>query len=121
MFLNFIQHLLSLDIGWFAALIMNNLLWLFIFYAVMHIFLGGKNVLYGFVVFCLALWAWQDFQNASGVIIFGASFLSIWYITKLALLAIVETVPALSKKLIYINELHGLLLVFLFSLFVGGA
>lgn len=120
MLFNFIQHLLSVDVGWFMALIMNNLLWLFIFYAVMYVFMGGKKVLYGFVVFCLTLWVWQDFQNASGVAIFGAAFLSLWYITKLALLAVVESVPALSKKLIYINELHGLTLVLLFSLLAGG-
>ncbi len=120
MFFSFIQHLLALDIGWFIALIMNNLLWLFIFYAVMHIFMDGKKAVYGFVVFCLTLWAWQDFENVSNVIIFGASFLSIWYVTKLALLTFVESVPALSKKLIYINELHGLLLVVLFSIFMSG-
>ena len=120
MLLNFLSHLLAFDIAWIVALILNNLFFLFAFTAIMYYFMEGKRVLLGFFVITFVMWIWGDMENAAGLVIFATGFLSLYYITKVAVLAAAEHSPALKNKLIIVSEIQAIALVIIFNLFMVG-
>jgi hypothetical protein len=117
MLLQFISNLLSLNIPWFVELALNNLFYLFAFYAVMHIFMAGKGVLNGFVVLCLMIWFWMDFAALGGAVLFVGGFLAFYYISKMALLILAEATPQLKQKLIIVSELQFIGAFVLYNLY----
>ncbi|MBN1940712.1 MAG: hypothetical protein JW772_00860 [Candidatus Diapherotrites archaeon] len=118
MLFEFFHSLMSLDINWFVTLIGNNLIWLFMFTALIFFFFNGKKVVAGVIVFSLVAWAWMDFETYGGIVIFAGGFLAIYYITKLAVLMFAENTPELSSKLIWITEIHGILLIVAYNIFM---
>ena len=60
-----IGHLISFDFAWFVPLVMNNLLWVFIF-ACIGFFIYGQSPLYGAVYIAFYLYALTDFTNLLG-------------------------------------------------------
>ncbi len=54
----------------------------------------------------LKLFAFLDFERVLGVTFFTGSFLLIYYISKLSVLAIAEGNQCLRKRLIFVNELQ---------------
>src|SRR3989338_6787350 len=48
-----IHAIAGLDIGFFIDLVLNNILFVFLFYVMIHIFFGGKKTLYFFFPFAV--------------------------------------------------------------------
>ncbi len=118
MFLNFLTHLLNFDIPWLVALVMNNLPFLFMFAAIVYFFFEGKKLVLGVILLSLVVWVWQDFTNASGTVLFVASFLMLHYITRLAVVAFAESVPSLKGRLVLVLQLQVIALFVFFNLFL---
>ncbi len=118
MFFEFLSHLVALDIPWLISLVMNNLFWVFAFIALMYFFTEGKKTLLGFLVITFVMWIWVDWETVSGMALFVGSFLALYYISKIALLAIAENSPSLQKKLFWVSEVQAITAIVLFYLFV---
>ena len=119
-FFEAVHALLSLDIGFFVDVVMNNLLWVFVFYVLIHIFFDGKKVLYWFLLFCVLMWAAFDWETLTGFSFTGASFLLIYYATKLSGFVLTETTPSLRKYGVLVSSLVFYGLVILYTFFGGG-
>ncbi|MEK6957611.1 MAG: hypothetical protein AABW99_01355 [archaeon] len=117
-FVEAVQALFSLDLGFFIDIVMNNLLWVFLLYALVHYFFDGKHILHYFLLLSLMMWAWADLEKITGLAWTAASFLLIYYITKLAVIAWAENSPGLKNKIVVISELQFLLLLFIFTFFI---
>ena len=117
MFVEALAHLFALDLGWFVSLIIGNLLLLFAFIATMYIFLEGKKVIAGVIFLTLVLWIIADIQFVTGWLVFVGGFLSIYYITKLALLIFVEDTK-LKKWLIPVSTAHAYLIIIIYNYFM---
>ncbi|MFH1255662.1 MAG: hypothetical protein V1494_00040 [Candidatus Diapherotrites archaeon] len=118
MLLEFLSHLLALDIGWILQLALGNIFLIFGFIAIIYFFSNGKNVLYGFVALTLTMWIWVDFQNSSGMVWTIASFVALFFLVKLSVLAISEYTPALKNNLIIISEITGIVTLLIFVAFI---
>ena len=80
MLIEILSHLMNFDIGWFVALLADNLLMAFMLFAVFAIFLEGQNILKGSLVIFITLFAFLDFEKVLGVTFFTGSFILIYYI-----------------------------------------
>ncbi len=109
---------INIDMGFFTGIAMGNLLWLAIFYALVHIFFDGKNVLYWFALFTFTLWSVLDFERFTGLAFSGAAFLLVYYISKISLIAFVETTPSLKKFALVFSTLHYYALALFFTFLV---
>jgi len=118
MFVEFISHVLNLDIAWLIGLAMGNLFMVFALFAAIYIVLDGKNAVYGFMVLCLMLFAAVDFENASGLVLLGAEYLAFNYITKVGLLAFVALSPTLSRRIPLFEEMHFISSLIIFNFFM---
>ena len=106
MLIEALSHLAALDVNWFAGLLAGNLMMLFLLFATFFIFLEGKNVVLGSIVILATVFASLDFGTVLGVAILSGSFMIIYYITKISVLAVAEGNNTLKKYLIFINELQ---------------
>ncbi|HLC92589.1 MAG TPA: hypothetical protein VJH23_02685 [archaeon] len=116
-----IHAIAGLDIGFFIDLVLNNILFVFLFYVMIHIFFGGKKTLYFFVLWGFLLWAIIDWQDITGIAFSGASFLLLYYASKLALLGFVESVPSLRKYIVVVSSVSAYFLMWFYTFFIGGA
>ncbi|MDO8427702.1 MAG: hypothetical protein Q7S92_00645 [Candidatus Diapherotrites archaeon] len=114
----FLIHLIGLDIGWLFYLLLNNLPWLFAYAGIMHIFLGGKikNTIYGTIVISIYMWTISDFVGVLGLIVFVGNLLILFYMGKFTVLTVAESSPNLKKNLLIINETQGWLTIIFFNL-----
>ncbi|VVB98901.1 Uncharacterised protein [uncultured archaeon] len=119
-FFEAVQALLNIDFQFFIDIVMNNLLWFFIFYALMHLFFDGKKVLYWFVLFCVLMWVAFDWEKLTGFAFTGASFLLVYYAAKLTGFILTETTPSLRKYGVLVSSLSFYVLVVLWAFFGGG-
>ena len=115
-FLEFISHVLNLDLAWLLNLVLANLHYLFMFALLMYVFLDGKRLVYGFVLVILYVFAFTDFLGILGMVFFSANLLMLYYIGKLSVLKAAEETPALKKNLIVINEAQGWITFLLFNI-----
>lgn len=106
MFLESIEHILNLDLGWFVGLALGNLAIAFMLFAVFYLFLDGKKLISGSFIIFATLFAFLDLETVLGVPFFTGKFMVVYYVSKLALLAMVEGSKRLGKKMIFINELQ---------------
>lgn len=120
MFVEFMYHLLSLDLNWIIQFILLNLHWLFAFAAVMYFFTDGKKVISGIIVVVFVLWAMMDGARLMGWVFITGMFLLIFYVVKFFILKVAEETPQLQKKLIWINELSGYVTWISFNLWYMG-
>lgn len=120
MFFEFLNAAISLDVNWLAGLLFNNFHYLFAFAAICFFFWGPstKKVAISVFLFCLVAWTWVDFELMSGWILFGGAFLSIYYITKFAILTFAEEVPALRNNMVVISEAQAIGLIIIYNLFL---
>lgn len=118
MFFEFASHLISLDIAWLISLIMSNLHWLFFLYALMYFFMEGKRVWWGFLVVVFVCWIWSDWEIVSGGFLFVGGFLSLYYITKLAVLSFAENSPGLKKRLLWVSEIQFIVALLAFNVWI---
>lgn len=117
--MNFLAHLLALDIAWFWALLNHN--WFFLFaFAALAFYYAPKRWLSFFVVFTLTLWAWLDLITITGWAFLVAGFMCINYLMKVVLVGVVENSPIPQKYLILINELSATALWAWYAIFVLG-
>ena len=65
MLLESLSHVITLDFAWFVPLVLNNLLWVFVFAGLGH-FIYGKTPIRGAIYICIYLFALTDFTNALG-------------------------------------------------------
>lgn len=108
MLVDFLGHLLALDIAWIVALIIDNLFFLFAFLAAIHFFLEGKRVILGFLILTATIWLWSDFSSLVGAVVFTGGFLILHYMGKMAVLTFAEHSVALKKRMILVNEIQGI-------------
>ncbi len=120
MFFEFLAAVISLDVNWLAGLLTSNFHYLFFFAAIGFFFWGPstKKAIISTGLITLVCWIWVDFQTVSGWAILVGGFLSIYYITKLAVLTFADDVPFLKNNLIIVTEIHGIVLIIGYNLFL---
>jgi len=107
-FIEFIARLLTFDIAWFVDFVFANLFWLFAFAVLIHILFSGKHMLLGIALIALDIWLWDVWGSISGLSFFGATTLVIYYVSKIAVLKLAETIPQLRDKFVIISSLQGI-------------
>jgi len=115
MLVNFVSHLVSLDVVWLYSFIANNLLLFFMLFAGVHIVSAGKNVVWNFLTVMFLFWIELDFLMLAGWVFYTASILMFVYISRVALLVFAETFPQLENKMVIIVALHGISMLILFN------
>ncbi len=120
MFFEFLNALVNFDFVWIAGLLFSNFHYVFFFACVCFFFWGPstKKTIISMAIIIPTMWLWADFDSISGWAIFVGSFLSIFYITKFAVLTYANDVPFLKNNLIFINEIQGLGLLIFYNLFL---
>ena len=120
MFFEFLTALINLDLNWLVMLFFSNLHYLFLFAIICFFYWGPstKKIVISMAIIIPTMWLWADFDSLSGWAIFIGSFLSIFYITKFAVLTFANDVPFLKENLIIINEIQGLGLLVFYNLFL---
>ena len=118
MLFEFFHRVITLDFSWLITLVANNLLFLFLFAALIFFFFDGKRVAIGVVAFSILVWAWMDFELISGLAVLAGGFLVIYYITKMAVLMFVNEMPELKTKLIWVSEAQFLLVFVIYNIFL---
>lgn len=119
MLVNFLTHLLALDIGWFIGLIAGNLFLLFGFLMLAHIF-SPKRWIAFFFVFTFVVWGWTDIATITGWSILLAGFLLLSYFKTLAAVALVENSPLPPNYVIIVSEIAFVILFVWYGIFVIG-
>ncbi len=119
-FFEAVQAAANLDLGFFIDMVLSNIAWVFVFYAMIYIFFHGKKTFYFFVLWGFLLWAIMDWQNITGMAFSGAGFLLLYYVSKLGLLGFVESVPSLRKYIVVASSLSAYALIWLYTFLIGG-
>jgi len=120
LFFEFLNAVISLDLNWIAGLIAGNLHYLFAFAAVCFFFWGPstKKLPIAFILLSLDFWLWADFEAFSGWGIYVGGFLSLYYISKIAVLAFFQDIPQLKKYFVVISTLQAITALVAFNLFL---
>lgn len=97
MFFEFLNAVLNLDLNWLAMVFFSNLHYLFLFAMICFYYWGPsvKKAVVAMGLLILVCWTWVDFEMMSGWLLFVGGFLSIYYITKLMVVAFAEDMPSL--------------------------
>lgn len=107
------------NIGWIIAFALDNLFFVFGFSCFVYFVFETKkfgHFLIVLIVMVFALWVWETWGALSGVVLFGAKTLGIYYLTKVAVLGIVANSPSLQSKYILISTMQGLVAIFVAQL-----
>ncbi|AJF60293.1 MAG: hypothetical protein QT03_C0001G0805 [archaeon GW2011_AR10] len=110
-FFAFLGQLASLNFSWIISFILGNLFWVMIFSCAVYFLFGERLFLIAFPVFVFAMWLWSDFEVLTGVGLFGAQVLLIYYISKIALLALTENIPQLKPHFIVVSSITGVIAI----------
>ncbi len=117
-FFEMVARLLAFDIGWYVSAIMANLLWIFIVTVLMYMFLEGKRVVKGVVMFFFLAHFWVAAGSLYDISILVAGFLGIYYMTKLGVMMFAESVPSLRRHLILISAVQFYILIVVYNAFI---
>jgi hypothetical protein len=117
-FFQAIQAIYQLNIAFFIEVFMNNLLWVFMFYVMIHFLFEGKRTVYWFVLFSFTLWALLAWESLTGFVFSAASFLLLFYLSKFALLGFVEDIPSLKRHIVLISSIAGYSVVVFYTFFL---
>jgi len=120
MFFEFLNAVITLDVNWVVGLFFSNLHYLFVFFAICFFFWNqsAKKAIVAFFLLCVVAWAWVDFELLSGWGLFLASFLSIYYISKIVVNIFAEDIPSLKNRMVLVNEVHFIALFVFFNIFM---
>lgn len=120
MFFQFLEALLSLDLGWFVWLVEHNIIWAFAFFALCFFFWEGnlKKAGSAFLLLILVAWIWVDMESISGLTLFVGGFLSVYYITKVAVLVFAQDHPTLKKHLVLVGEIQFVVVLLAYNIFM---
>ncbi len=116
-FFEFFGALAALNFSWIIAFILGNLLWLFFFATIVYILFNGQKFFTAFVFFVFAIWLWNDFSALTGVGFIGAKVIAIYYVSKMAILTVVENNKNLKKHLVVISTVTGIASLLLATIF----
>jgi hypothetical protein len=107
MFVEFLSHLLTLDLQWMLSIFLQNLHYFFALSALGFFFYSKKGLLFLPIGILIALWGWVyiDFETLTGWVIFGGVILMLVYISKFAMLVFAEDVPQLRRWLVLISSI----------------
>jgi len=106
MFLEFLGHLLSLDLVWVIQLIFLNLHWAFLFILIVFIFYEKENKLLYFILLVLCMWASIEFTAQIGFVWATTLFLAAFIITRMFVIIFAASYPSLEKKLPLVFTVH---------------
>ncbi|MBI4210885.1 MAG: hypothetical protein HY544_05280 [Candidatus Diapherotrites archaeon] len=97
-FLEAVQALLALDAGFFVHIVLSNLFWIMMFYAIIYILYDGKRTVYYFLLLTVYLWAFLDFVHYTGL---GWAFAggAIWIVLRIVVYGSADSIPFLKKYL----------------------
>ncbi len=120
MFFQFLEALLSLDLAWFVWIVEHNIIWAFAFFAMCFFFWDGKMKKAGGATLLLIMtaWIWVDMESVSGLILFVGGFLSVYYITKVAVMTFAEDSPILRKHLVLVGEIQFVVVLLAYNIFM---
>lgn len=99
-FFESVSALLNLNLQYLIDVIMGNLVWIPMFYAIIVMLYEDKRTLYYFLILTVFLWAFLDFVALTGLgwaLIGGA----LWIVLRIIVFESAETTPVLKK---YINQ-----------------
>ena len=113
-----INAIFSLDINFFINIFMGNLLWVFIFYVMVYFFLDGKQTIKYFIIWGFLIWAIITWEELSGMAFSVASFLLLFYLSKLTLLKFIEDSPVFKKYIVLISTVQAYAMIFFFNYFM---
>ena len=119
MLVEFLAHLVALDLPWIANLILANLHWLFAFVAAVYIFYDGKRVVAPFILTVGLTWTITDFSTMSGWVWAVPTFLAFYYISRIALIIYCSEINKLKNILPVVFVVHFLAIYIIFNLFIN--
>ncbi|MDO8427700.1 MAG: hypothetical protein Q7S92_00635 [Candidatus Diapherotrites archaeon] len=90
---------LTLDLSWWFSIIINNLPWLFVFFAAAYIFYDGKQTLRAMVFTVMYIWATTSFFPSLGIMYLIPSWFAFVYVSRVAGLTFALSVPRLKNRL----------------------
>ncbi len=103
-FFESVNALLNLDPKYIIDVIMGNLVWIPMFYAIIVMLYEDKRTFYYFLILAVFLWAFLDFVAITGLgwgLIGGA----IWIVLRIIVFESAESTPLLKK---YINQVWAI-------------
>ncbi|MFH1239615.1 MAG: hypothetical protein V1672_00165 [Candidatus Diapherotrites archaeon] len=118
MLIEALTHLVALDLDWFISLVMGNLHFVFALFAVIYMFFEGKNLIKGFFLIVFILWTLSEFEKVTNIAVFVGGFLTIYYLTKIALLAITEDSTFLNKYFVPISTIQAYVVLLFYNWFL---
>ncbi|HIH10196.1 MAG TPA: hypothetical protein HA254_06035 [Candidatus Diapherotrites archaeon] len=98
LFYDALSALISLDLGYFADIILNNLFWVFGFYLLVHCFTSGKHTLFYFLILGPYIWIFVDFNSLTGLAWHGALGTGLWFVLRSVAEIFSKGVPVLEKN-----------------------
>ena len=113
-----VGRLVSFDFSWFVELALGNFFWIFAFACIAFFFFGGKKTFFYTIFLIVWIWAFGDFDIATGLVWTSASFLLIYYTTKVAVLVWVQNSPKLKNYVVAVNEVHFFTLLLISNFFL---
>lgn len=116
--LGFFGNLALLNTGYFAGLIGNNIVWLFIFIAMAFFIFPNKNMFFGMAFLLLVLFASNDLVKIMDWVLFDPKFLAINTFASIGVLAFAENDERLKKHFGLINTLRFVTVLSVFNLFL---
>ena len=117
-FFQAVQAIMNLDLAFFIDIAMNNLLWVFMFYAMIHFFMEGKKTVFWFVIWAFLLWAICDWETLTGFVFQSAPLLGLFYLSKFALLGVAEDIPSLKKYLVLVSTISAYFVIIVYTFFL---
>ncbi len=114
----FIGNLLSFNVQWFVELIMNNLLWLFVFVLATYVNHDMQWSWKSFFVITFYIWLNITFFPEIGVVFLVGGFFFLLYVGRIILITFTETVPSLKGRVAPIMAIHFLATLFYYNFFV---
>ena len=120
MFVEFLYHLLLLDIAWILGFFLDNLVWAFALAAISYTLFGGKQFFYGLAVLTLVLWIDASFETLTGWTIFAGGFMTIYFLSSFFLMTFAYWQFKTTKAIIYAESLWFYVSLIGYNLFLVG-
>ncbi len=118
MFVDFIAHILTLDLGWLLGYALGNLLWAFIFAGLAFYLWEGKKPVHTFFIVFTLLALEQDLMTATGWIYLTGGFLTLEFVSEIVISLIAVNTPKFEKHLPAIIIVRFLCLLAIYNLFL---
>lgn len=114
-----IPRLISLDLQWFIEIAMDNLLWIFMFAAIVFIY-NKKFSWKFFLILVLGVVGYVEFMEGIGIILLVAMFLFVYYTGEVIILTFAESVPSLKNRFPLILTIYAVIMISLYTMNVFG-